>query len=270
MLSERRRLSDVATCCSASGDVMHCAGTADHSTHEGTLDTGSTATDRPADTVKNASDSQVVLLYSAGSSFVFENRKRQSGSSEEAKHGSRLRYVGISAAARTPYTARTSLAHTAAQSRLAHCPATSTAAAKPAHKRSLFLIFDEKMSFVRGFCRWRRVSLQRRRPAARGHHPICCSTEPPRHKCAGIWHTVCNLNSASSEIVPKARQKSAIRLSDSFYPRVHAQTQSYSVRRASIARPSVSSSAYSRSPPTGRPLARRLTSMPRGLMVRAK
>ena len=179
MLSERRRLSDVATCCSASGDVMHCAGTADHSTHEGTLDTGSTATDRPADTVKNASDSQVVLLYSAGSSFVFENRKRQSGSSEEAKHGSRLRYVGISAAARTPYTARTSLAHTAAQSRLAHCPATSTAAAKPAHKRSLFLIFDEKMSFVRGFCRWRRVSLQRRRPAARGHHPICCSTEPP-------------------------------------------------------------------------------------------
>ena len=95
MLSERRRLSDVATCCSASGDVMHCAGTADHSTHEGTLDTGSTATDRPADIVKNASDSQVVLLYSAGSSFVFENRKRQSGSSEEAKHGSRLRYVGI-------------------------------------------------------------------------------------------------------------------------------------------------------------------------------
>ena len=32
----------------------------------------------------------------------------------------------------------------------------------------------------------------------------------------------------------------------------------------------VSSSAYSRSPPTGRPLARRDTSTPNGLMVRAK
>lgn len=44
----------------------------------------------------------------------------------------------------------------------------------------------------------------------------------------------------------------------------------YNARRASIARPSVSSSAYSRSPPTGRPLARRVTSIPRGLMVRAR
>ena len=45
---------------------------------------------------------------------------------------------------------------------------------------------------------------------------------------------------------------------------------SYSVRRASIARPRVSSSAYSRSPPTGRPLANRLTVTPSGLMVRAR
>ena len=44
----------------------------------------------------------------------------------------------------------------------------------------------------------------------------------------------------------------------------------YSARRASMARPKVSSSAYSRSPPTGSPLARRVTVMPSGLMVRAR
>lgn len=44
----------------------------------------------------------------------------------------------------------------------------------------------------------------------------------------------------------------------------------YSARRASMARPRVSSSAYSRSPPTGSPLARRVTVMPSGLMVRAR
>ena len=44
----------------------------------------------------------------------------------------------------------------------------------------------------------------------------------------------------------------------------------YSARRASMARPKVSSSAYSRSPPTGRPLARRVTVTPSGLMVRAR
>ena len=64
MLSERRRLSDVATCRSASGDVMHCAGTAGHSTHERALDTVRHATGDPVSAMVNASISQVVLLYS--------------------------------------------------------------------------------------------------------------------------------------------------------------------------------------------------------------
>lgn len=85
MLSERRRLSDVATCRSASGDVMHCAGTAGHSTHERALDTVRHATGDPVSAMVNASISQVVLLYSSGSSFVFENRKRHSGSSDGTK-----------------------------------------------------------------------------------------------------------------------------------------------------------------------------------------
>ncbi len=205
MLSERRRLSDVATCRSASGDVMHCAGTAGHSTHERALDTVRHTTGDPVSAMVNASISQVVLLYSAGSSFVFENRKRHSGSSDGMKArlaSTQRRHVRSRA---SPVTARTSLAHTTAQSRLAHCPAVSTVATKPAHKRPSFRIFH-----------------QRRKRDRIGR----CS-----HKKQG---------------------------------------KSYSVRRASIARPSVSSSAYSRSPPTGRPLARRLTSMPRGLMVRAK
>ena len=41
-------------------------------------------------------------------------------------------------------------------------------------------------------------------------------------------------------------------------------------RRASMARPRVTSSANSKSPPTGRPLARRVTEMPSGLIKRAK
>ena len=65
MLSERRRLSDVATCRNASGDVMHCAGTAGHSTHERALDTVRHATGDPVSAMVNASISQVVLLYSA-------------------------------------------------------------------------------------------------------------------------------------------------------------------------------------------------------------
>ena len=64
MLSERRRLSDVATCCSASGDAMHYAGTAGHSTHERALDTVRHATGDPVSAMVNASISQVVLLYS--------------------------------------------------------------------------------------------------------------------------------------------------------------------------------------------------------------
>lgn len=205
MLSERRRLSDVATCRNASGDVMHCAGTAGHSTHERALDTVRHATGDPVSAMVNASISQVVLLYSAGSSFVFENRKRYCTNQKKRRHGWRLRNVGMSAAARAPYAARTSLAHAAAQSRLAHCPAASTVATKPAHERLSLGIFHQRGKRYRiGRC--------------------------PHKK----------------------------------------QGKSYSVRRASIARPSVSSSAYSRSPPTGRPLARRLTSMPRGLMVRAK
>lgn len=44
----------------------------------------------------------------------------------------------------------------------------------------------------------------------------------------------------------------------------------YSSRRDSIARPSVTSSAYSSSPPTGRPLARRVTLIPSGLMMRER
>ena len=156
MLSERRRLSDVATCCSASGDVMHCAGTADHSTHERALDTVRHATGGPVSAMVNASISQVALLYSAGSSFVFENRKRHSGNSEGAKHGSRLRNVGMSAAARAPYTARTSPALARAHGS-SITPRTlprrldRRVKKKPAHKRSLFLISDEKLSFVRGF-----------------------------------------------------------------------------------------------------------------------
>ena len=55
---------------------MHCAGTAGHSTHERALDTVRHATGDPVSAMVNASISQVVLLYSAGSSFVFENRKR--------------------------------------------------------------------------------------------------------------------------------------------------------------------------------------------------
>ncbi len=69
----------------------------------------------------------------------------------ERRHGWRLRNVVMSTAARAPYAARTPLAHAAAQSRLAHCPAASTVATKPTHKRSLFPISDEKLSFVRGF-----------------------------------------------------------------------------------------------------------------------
>ena len=85
MLSERRRLSDVATCRNASGDVMHCAGTAGHSTHERALDTVRHATGDPVSAMVNASISQVVLLYSAGSSFVFRKPqavKRELGRSE--------------------------------------------------------------------------------------------------------------------------------------------------------------------------------------------
>ena len=44
----------------------------------------------------------------------------------------------------------------------------------------------------------------------------------------------------------------------------------YSTRLASSALPSVTSSANSRSPPTGRPLARRVTLMPKGLIRRAR
>ena len=47
-------------------------------------------------------------------------------------------------------------------------------------------------------------------------------------------------------------------------------TAGYISRRASSARPSVTSSAYSRSPPTGSPLAIRVTLMPSGLMSRAR
>ena len=209
MLSERRRLSDVATCCNASGDVMHCAGTAGHSTHERALDTVRHATGDPVSAMVNASISQVVLLYSVQLLSFSKTASGTAGARMERRHGQRLRNVGMSAAARAPYAARTSLAHAAAQSRLAHCPAASTAAStvatKATHKRPSFRIFH-----------------QRRKRNRIGR----CS-----HKKQG---------------------------------------KSYSVRRASIARPSVSSSAYSRSPPTGRPLARRLTSMPRGLMVRAK
>ena len=205
MLSERRRLSDVATCRNASGDVMHCAGTAGHSTHERALDTARHATGEPVSAMVNASISQVVLLYSVQPLSFSKTASGTAGARMERRHGLRLRNVGMSAAARAPYAARTSLAHTAAQSRFAHCPAASPVATKTAHKRPSFRIFHQ---------RGKRDRIGRY-----------------SHKKQGT---------------------------------------SYSVRRASIARPSVSSSAYSRSPPTGRPLARRLTSMPRGLMVRAK
>lgn len=205
MLSERRRLSDVATCRNASGDVMHCAGTAGHSTHERALDTVRHATGGPVSVMVNASISQVVLLYSVQLLSFSKTASGTAGARMERRHGWRLRNVGMSAAARAPYAARTSLAHEAAQSRLAHCPAAPPATTKPAHERLSLGIFHQRGKRYRiGRC--------------------------PHKK----------------------------------------QGKSYSVRRASIARPSVSSSAYSRSPPTGRPLARRLTSMPRGLMVRAK
>ena len=48
--------------------------------------------------------------------------------------------------------------------------------------------------------------------------------------------------------------------------RVYASTS----RRPSKARPSVTSSAYSRSPPTGSPLAMRVTSMPSGFSSRGE
>lgn len=205
MLSERRRLSDVATCRSASGDVMHCAGTAGHSTHERALDTVRHATGDPVSVMVNASISQVVLLYSVQLLSFSKTASGTAGARMERRHDWRLRLRRCGHSRASPVTARTSLAHATAQSRLAHCPAASTVATKPAHKRPSFRIFH-----------------QRRKRDRIGR----CS-----HKKQG---------------------------------------KSYSVRRASIARPSVSSSAYSRSPPTGRPLARRLTSMPRGLMVRAK
>src|SRR2546423_4936469 len=44
----------------------------------------------------------------------------------------------------------------------------------------------------------------------------------------------------------------------------------HTARRPSNARPSVISSAYSRSPPTGRPLASRVTAMPMGFTMRAR
>lgn len=49
-----------------------------------------------------------------------------------------------------------------------------------------------------------------------------------------------------------------------------ARLSHHSSRRDSMARPSVTSSAYSSSPPTGRPLAKRVTRMPSGLMMRAR
>ena len=130
MLSERQRLSDVATCCNASGDVMHCAGTAGHSTHERALDTVRHATGDPVSAMVNASISQVVLLYSVQLLSFSKTASGTAGARMERRHGWRLRNVGMSAAARAPYAARTSLAHAAAQSRLAHCPAASTVATK--------------------------------------------------------------------------------------------------------------------------------------------
>ena len=50
----------------------------------------------------------------------------------------------------------------------------------------------------------------------------------------------------------------------------HIAKARYSTRLASSALPSVTSSANSRSPPTGRPLARRVTLMPKGLIRRAR
>ena len=50
----------------------------------------------------------------------------------------------------------------------------------------------------------------------------------------------------------------------------HRAEACYSTRLASSARPSVTSSANSRSPPTGRPLARRVTLMSKGLIRRAR
>lgn len=64
---------------------------------------------------------------------------------------------------------------------------------------------------------------------------------------------------------------------DALHPKMndppHSQgivASSYSGWRASRARPSVTSSANSKSPPTGRPLASRVTVMPKGLISRAR
>ena len=135
---------------------MHCAGTAGHSTRERALDTVRHATGGPVSAMVNASISQVVLLYSVQPLSFSKTASGTAGARMERRHDWRLRLRRCGHSRASPVTARTSLAHTAAQSCLTHCPAASTVATKPAHKRSLFPISDEKLSFVRGFLLWER------------------------------------------------------------------------------------------------------------------
>ena len=82
---------------------------------------------------------------------------------------------------------------------------------------------------------------------------------PPRNACG---------STAAPDCLPWSAPNKAYAATE--FPQEDLAPAPYISRRASSARPSVTSSAYSKSPPTGSPDAIRVTFTPSGLMSRAR
>ena len=67
-----------------------------------------------------------------------------------------------------------------------------------------------------------------------------------------------------------SRRKTTVYMTLKWYKAGKESPDHYTARRPSKALPRVISSAYSRSPPTGNPLASRVTAMPMGLIMIAR